>query len=617
MVLPRVPEESSFPTLKRLLVGKPIPSHLAHHERLSRVTGLAVLSSDALSSVAYATDFIIATLIAAGTAALGYALPIAFVIAALLAIVAFSYRQTIHAYPTGGGAYRVAKENIAENAGLTAAASLLVDYTLTVSVSISAGVLAITSAFPSLDESRVPLCLMFLALLTVGNLRGIKESGRIFAIPTYFFVVCIFIMITVGLYRYAYGTVSPLVVPRPANASTRAISMLLLLTAFANGCTAMTGVEAVSDGVPAFRPPESKNAAATLITMAVLAITMFLGITFLAHAYQVMPSEKESGVSQLGRAIFGSGTVIYYLVQAATTLILVLAANTAYADFPRLASIVSRDRFLPRQFMNQGDRLAFSNGILVLSAFAAVLIVAFRGDTHALLPLYMIGVFVSFTLSQAGMVIHWKKAQTPGWKTSALINGFGAIVTGIVLVIVAITKTLEGAWIVLVLIPIIIAVFKATRGHYDHVSSQLTLRNYTPQARVHNTVLIPIGGMQRAVVEALRYAETLSDDVRAVYVDVDPTATDHIKRQWQVWGGRVKLIVLDSPYRSVMEPLLEYIEQVEKDREDDYVTVILPEFVPARWWQHLLHNQRALLIKGALLFRPNTVVTSVPFHLAK
>jgi amino acid transporter len=612
-----VPEESSFPTLKRLLVGKPIPSHLAHHERLSRVTGLAVLSSDALSSVAYATDFIIATLIAAGTAALGYAIPIAFVIAALLAVVAFSYRQTIHAYPTGGGAYRVAKENIAENAGLTAAASLLVDYTLTVSVSISAGVLAITSAFPSLDEYRVPLCLLFLTLLTVGNLRGIKESGRIFAIPTYFFVVCIFTLIAVGLYRYEHGTVSPLAVPLLSKASTRPMSMFLLLTAFANGCTAMTGVEAVSDGVPAFRPPESKNAAGTLATMAVLAITMFLGITFLAHAYQVMPSEKESGVSQLGRAIFGSGTIIYYLVQAATTLILVLAANTAYADFPRLASIVSRDRFLPRQFMNQGDRLAFSNGILVLSAFAAVLIVAFRGDTHALLPLYMIGVFVSFTLSQAGMVIHWKKTQTPGWKTSALVNGFGAVVTGIVLVIVAITKTLEGAWIVLLLIPIIIAVFKATRRHYDHVSSQLTLRNYTPQARVHNTVLIPIGGMQRAVVEALRYAETLSDDVRAVYVDVDPTATDHIKRQWQVWGGRVKLIVLASPYRSVMEPLLEYIEQVENDREDDYVTVILPEFVPARWWQHLLHNQRALLIKGALLFRPNTVVTSVPFHLAK
>src|SRR5206468_275775 len=291
--------------------------------------------------------------------------------------------------------------------------------------------------------------------------------------------------------------------------------------------------------------------------------------------------------------------------------------NTAYPDFPRLASIVSRDRYLPRQFMNQGDRLAFSNGILVLSAFAAVLIVAFRGDTHALLPLYMIGVFVSFTLSQAGMVIHWKRTQTPGWKTSALINGFGAIVTGIVLVIVAITKTLEGAWIVLVLIPIIIAVFKATRGHYDHVSSQLTLRNYTPQTRVHNTVLMPIGGMQRAVVEALRYAETLSDDVRAVYVDIDPRATEQIRRDWESWGGRVRLIVLPSPYRSVMEPLLDYIRSVERERPDDYVTVILPEFVPARWWQHLLHNQSALLIKGALLFRPNTVVTSVPFHLAR
>jgi amino acid transporter len=612
----RVPEESSFPTLKRLLVGKPIPSHLAHHERLSRVTGLAVLSSDALSSVAYATDFIVATLIVAGTAALRYAIPIGVVITALLAVVAFSYRQTIYAYPSGGGAYRVSKENIGENAGLTAAASLLVDYTLTVSVSISAGVLAMTSAFPSLDEYRVELCLLFLTLLTVGNLRGIRESGRIFAIPTYFFVVSLFVLIAIGLYAYATGHVTPVAAPMPENAGTKPLTTLLLLTAFANGCTAMTGVEAVSDGVPAFEPPESKNAAATLVTMAVLAIAMFLGITFLAHAYQVMPTDTESGVSQLGRAIFGKN-IVYYLVQAATTLILVLAANTAYADFPRLASIVSRDRFLPRQFMNQGDRLAFSNGILVLSAFAALLIIAFRGDTHALLPLYMIGVFVSFTLSQTGMVLHWRKKRTPGWKTSAFINGFGALVTGIVLIVVAITKTLEGAWIVLLLIPVIITVFKATRRHYDHVASQLTLRNYVPQRRVHNTVLMPVGGLQRAVVEALRYAETLSDDVRAVYVDVDQIATDQMRREWEIWGGKAKLVVLESPFRSVMEPLLEYIEQVENERTDDYVTVILPEFVPARWWQHLLHNQRALLIKGALLFRPNTVVTSVPFHLAK
>jgi amino acid transporter len=611
-----VPEESTFPTLKRLLVGKPIPSHLAHHERLTRVTGLAVLSSDALSSVAYATDFVVATLIVAGVSTLGYAIPIGMVISALLAIVAFSYRQTIYAYPTGGGAYRVAKENIGENAGLIAAASLLVDYTLTVSVSISAGVLAITSAFPSLDSYRVEMCLVFLALLTVGNLRGIRESGRIFAIPTYFFVVSIFLLIVVGLYHYLTGSISPVDAPPLEGVGSKPLTTLLLLTAFANGCTAMTGVEAVSDGVPAFEAPESKNAAATLVTMAVLAIAMFLGITFLAHAYQVIPTETESGVSQLGRAIFGAGPV-YYLVQAATTLILVLAANTAYADFPRLASIVSRDRFLPRQFMNQGDRLAFSNGILVLSAFAALLIVVFKGDTHALLPLYMIGVFISFTLSQSGMVIHWRKTRAAGWKTSALVNGFGAVVTGIVLIIVAVTKTLEGAWIVLLLIPVIIFIFKATRRHYDHVASQLTLRNYTPQPRVHNTVLMPVGGLQRAVVEALRYAETLSDDVRAVYVDVDQTATEQMKSEWETWGGKAKLIVLESPFRSVMEPLLEYIEQVENERSDDYVTVILPEFVPARWWQHLLHNQRALLIKGALLFRPNTVVTSVPFHLAK
>jgi amino acid transporter len=603
-------------SLKRLLVGKPIPSSMAHHERLSRVTGLAVLSSDALSSVAYATDFILSTLIVAGVTAFGHAIPISLVIAALLAIVAFSYRQTIHAYPTGGGAYIVAKENIGQMAGLIAAASLLVDYTLTVSVSISAGVLAITSAFPRLDVFRVEMCLLFLAILMVGNLRGIRESGRIFAVPTYFFVVAIGVLILAGFYKYVTGGVTPVNAPLPPEAGHAPLTVFLLLTAFANGCTAMTGVEAVSNGVPAFRPPESKNASATLVTMAVLAIGMFVGITVLAHAFQVIPSAAESGVSQLGRAIFGKGFA-YYLLQAATTLILVLAANTAYADFPRLASIVARDRFLPRQFMSQGDRLAFSNGILVLSVFAAILIIAFRGDTQLLLPLYMIGVFVSFTLSQAGMVIHWRKTKEAGWKTSALINGFGAVVTGVVLIIVAVTKTLEGAWIVLLLIPLIVAVFKSTRRHYDHVASQLTLRGYQPERRAHNTVVMPIGGMQRAVVEALRYAETLSDDVRAVYVDIDPKATEQIRRDWDTWGGRVTLVVLPSPYRSVMEPLLAYITQVETERPSDYVTVILPEFVPARWWQHLLHNQSALLIKGALLFRPNTVVTSVPFHLER
>jgi amino acid transporter len=609
-------EDAAF-SLKRLLVGKPIPSHLAHHERLSRVTGLAVLSSDALSSVAYATDFILATLVVAGVGAFVYAIPISLVIAALLAIVAFSYRQTIHAYPTGGGAYIVAKENISDNAGLIAAASLLVDYTLTVAVSISAGVLAITSAFPELHAYRVEMCLAFLAVLTVGNLRGIRESGRIFAVPTYFFVFSVVVLLAAGLYRYLTGAIVPVDVPLPPEAGHQPLTTFLLLTAFANGCTAMTGVEAVSNGVPAFRPPEAKNASATLITMATLAIVMFVGITFLAHAYKVVPNATESGISQLGRAIFGGPNVLYYLLQAGTTLILVLAANTAYADFPRLASIVSRDRYLPRQFMNQGDRLAFSNGILVLSVFAAILIVAFRGDTQSLLPLYMIGVFVSFTLSQAGMVIHWRRTREAGWKTSALINGFGAIVTGIVLIIVAVTKTFEGAWIVLFLIPVIVMLFKATHRHYQHVASELTLKGYQPQSRIHNTVLIPIGGLQRAVVEALRYAETLSDDVRAIYVDVNPVQTEQLRKDWAAWGGRVQLVVLPSPFRSLMEPLLEYIEQAAEEQSSDYVTVILPEFVPARWWQHLLHNQTSLLIKGALLFRPNIVVTSVPFHLSK
>ena len=604
-------------SLKRLLVGEPIPSHLAHHERLSRVTGLAVLSSDALSSVAYATDFILATLVVAGVGAFVYAIPISLVIATLLAIVAFSYRQTIHAYPTGGGAYIVAKDNIGPSAGLIAAASLLVDYTLTVAVSISAGVLAITSAFPGLDSYRIEMCLGFLAILTLGNLRGIRESGNIFAVPTYFFVVSIALLLGAGLYRYLIDGIVPVDAVLPPGAGQTPLTTLLLLTAFANGCTAMTGVEAVSNGVPAFRPPEAKNASATLVTMAVLAISMFVGITMLAHAYKVVPNSAESGISQLGRAIFGGPNLLYYLLQAGTTLILVLAANTAYADFPRLASIVSRDRYLPRQFMNQGDRLAFSNGILVLSSFAAVLIVAFRGDTQSLLPLYMIGVFISFTLSQSGMVIHWRKTREPGWKTSALINGFGAIVTGIVLLIVAVTKTLEGAWIVLLLIPLIVAFFKATHRHYAHVASELTLKGWEPQRRVHNTVLIPIGGLQRAVVEALRYAETLSDDVRAIYVDVNPAQTDQLRKDWESWGGRVALVVLPSPYRSLMEPLLEYIEQAAAQKDDDYVTVILPEFVPKRWWQHLYHNQTSLLIKGALLFRPSIVVTSVPFHLSK
>ena len=609
-------EESFLGQVKRLIVGAPIPSHLAQHERFSRVTGLAVLSSDALSSVAYATEEILRVLTIGGIAALGLVTPIGAVIAATLAIVVFSYRQTIHAYPSGGGAYIVSKENLGRTPSLVAAASLLIDYVLTVSVSIAAGVAAITSALPQWHIDPVFLCLVFVAMLMFGNLRGIRESGRLFAGPTYIFIVSVLLMIAVGAWRYLTGTLQP--VPMAEHglpAGTSMLPLFVLLTAFSNGCTALTGVEAVSNGVPAFRRPESKNAAQTLVAMAVMSITMFVGITLLAHAYGIVPNDSETVVSQIARATFGGRGWPYYLVQGSTMAILVLAANTAYADFPRLSSILARDRFLPRQFMNQGDRLAFSNGILILSVLASVLLVVFGGDTHALIPLYMIGVFVSFTLSQAGMVIHWRTLREPGWRTSAAINGFGAIVTGIVLVIVAITKTAEGAWIIIVMIPVLVAIFEVTRRHYEHVASELSLSDWSPDAQGSHVVLVPIGGIQRAVVKALRYARTLGRDVRAVYVEIDPAATASVREMWPEWGQGVNLVVLDSPFRSLMEPLLDYIEEVQRQNPDGFVTVILPEFVPNRLWQHLLHNQHALLIKGALLFRRNIVVTSVPYHL--
>jgi amino acid transporter len=613
-----MPEEGLFSQIKQLVVGKPIPSHLAHHERLSRFTGLAVLSSDPLSSVAYATEEILRVLILVGVGALSLSSPIAFVIAAILAVVVFSYRQTIHAYPSGGGAYIVAKDNLGETPALIAAGALLIDYVLTVAVSIAAGVAAITSAFPEWHLNRVEMALGFVVVIMLGNLRGIRESGRIFALPTYFFVVSLLMLIAVGVWRTLTGTVQPVEAVAPLEPTGQTLTLFLLLTAFSNGCTAMTGVEAVSNGVPAFKPPESKNAAATMLMMAVLSITMFLGITLLANAYRVTPSEQETVVSQIARGVFGGRGLPYYLVQAGTMLILVLAANTAYADFPRLASILARDRYVPRQLMNQGDRLAFSNGIVGLSIFASILLVVYGGDTHSLIPLYMIGVFVSFTLSQAGMVAHWRRLHGRGWKTSALVNGFGATVTGIVLIVVAVTKAHEGAWIILLLIPVHVFFFRQTKRHYDGVASQLSLKTWEMETpRRHNTVLVPISGVHRAVVQAVEYAKTLSPDVRAVYVNVDPMITEHLRSDWEKWGQNVPLMVLDSPYRSLMEPFLEYIEQIDIERPDAFLTVVLPEFVPAKWWHHLFHNQRALLIKGALLFEPNVVVTSVPFHLRR
>jgi amino acid transporter len=612
-----MPVGASLEGVKRLILGEPIPSHLAHHERLSRVTGLAVLSSDPLSSVAYATEEILRVLVLAGIGALVFLTPIALVIAAILAVVVFSYRQTVHAYPSGGGAYIVARDNLGETPALVAAAALLIDYVLTVAVSIAAGVAAITSAFPQWHLNRVEMTLALVVLLMLGNLRGVRESGRIFALPTYLFVVALLGLIAVGAWRALTGTIVP-VAAVPVAPGGEAFTLFLVLTAFSTGCTAMTGVEAVSNGVPAFKAPEARNAAATMLTLAVLSISMFVGITLLARAYHVLPSEQETIVSQIARGVFGGRGLPYYVVQAATMLILVLAANTAYADFPRLASILARDKYAPRQLMNQGDRLAFSNGIIGLSVFASVLLVVYGGDTHALIPLYMIGVFVSFTLSQAGMVVHWRRLRTTGWKYSATINGFGAIVTGMVLVVVAITKAREGAWIILVLIPVHVALFRITRRHYGEVSEQLSLDAWTQEARRRrNIVLVPVSGVHRAVVQAVSYATTLSDDVRALYVGIDPALTGRLRGDWAKWGNGVPLVILDSPFRSLLEPLLEYIEQVAATSPDDFLTIVLPEFVPARWWHHVFHNQRALLIKAALLFRPNVVVTSVPFHLRR
>jgi amino acid transporter len=613
-----MPEEGVLSQFKHFVVGHPIPSHRAHHERLSRVTGLAVLSSDPLSSVAYATEEILRVLILAGAGAMSFANPIGLVIAAILAVVVFSYRQTIYAYPSGGGAYLVAKNNLGTTAALVAAAALLIDYVLTVAVSIAAGVAALTSAFPGWHVNRVEMSLAFVLILMVGNLRGVRESGRIFAVPTYFFIVVILLMIGVGVWRMLTGDVAAIQAPDPMPSGGAPLTLFLLLAAFSNGCTAMTGVEAVSNGVPAFKSPESRNAAATLLMMAVLSIVMFVGITSLARAYHIVPSDQETVVSQIARGVFDGRGVPYFLVQAGTMLILVLAANTAYADFPRLSSILARDRFMPRQFMNQGDRLAFSNGIFGLSLFAAVLLVVYGGDTHSLIPLYMIGVFVSFTISQAGMVVHWFRLRGRGWRTSAWINGFGSVVTGVVLLVVAITKAQEGAWLVLLLIPLHVAFFRLTRRHYNLVASQLSLQSVEPVPAVReNIVLVPIGGVHRAVVQAIDYARSLSTEVRAVYINIDSATTEQVRDQWRQWGRGIPLVVLESPYRSLMEPLLEYIEEVDAERPKGFVTVVLPEFVPARWWHHLFHNQRALLIKGALLFRPNIVVTSVPFHLTQ
>ncbi|HET8631455.1 MAG TPA: APC family permease [Thermomicrobiales bacterium] len=632
--------------IKRALIGRPLASSQAIHERLTKVKALAILSSDALSSVAYATEETLLVLVLAGAGALKLDLGIGVAIALLLAIVAFSYRQTIFGYPSGGGSYIVASDNLGPIPGLTAAAALLIDYVLTVAVSVSAGVLALTSAVPALVPYTVPLGLFCILLIMVGNLRGIRESGTIFAAPTYLFIGAMLLMLGIGFVR-AFVLHDPAAtgVPRPFNPRDygvpQTLGIFLVLQAFSSGCSAMTGTEAISNGVPAFKPPEARNAATTLLWMAGLLGTMFLGTTILAHQYGLVPapSGNPSLLSQLTEEVVGRGWFhpFYYVVQVATLLVLVLAANTSYADFPRLASILARDRFAPKLFGFRGDRLAFTVGIAALSVFAAILLVIFGGDTSALIPLYAVGVFVSFTLSQAGMVAHWRRERGRGWATKAAVNGVGAVATGIVAIIAGATKLISGeplfrafghnvhagSWIVIVLIPLLIALFLAIHRHYARAAEELAAETPVDPDAIRHTVIVPIAALNRVALQTLAYARSISADVTAVHVDEDPDAIAALR---EAWGRKaqgtpflrdVRLVTIESPYRALTGPLLAYIDEMDRHDPADTLTVVLPEFVPAHWWEQLLHNQTALRLKAALLFRPGTVVINVPYHLER
>jgi amino acid transporter len=600
--------------VKKLFVGSPLATAQARHERLGKASGLAIFASDPLSSNAYATEEILHVLILAGAVALSYSLPIAVGIAALILIVISSYRQTIRAYPQGGGAYIVAKDNLGVFPSLIAGAALLTDYVLTVAVSVAAGIAALTSAMPELLPYRIALCVLVVIGITVANLRGVRESGRLFALPTYFFVISILVMVAYGVVGIAFGWLREAPY-EPHPPGLEGVGVFLLLRAFAAGCTALTGIEAVSDGVPAFRPPEAHNARIVMAWLGAMTVLMFLGITYLANHFGIVPGGDETVVSKIARHVFGSG-LFYFEIQAVTMLILLLAANTSYADFPRLSFFMARDGFMPRQFSSQGDRLVFSNGILILAGLAILLLIGFQGDTHSLLPLYAIGVFISFTVSQSGMVRRWLRLREEGWWWRIWFNAVGATVTGLVMLTLAVTKFTEGAWIVVALVPMLVGGLLMVRRHYQQVAAQLSLEHFESSS-IRNTTLVLVGDLHRGVVQALQYAKAISADARAVYVEVDPEKTRKLEEKWVKWGMGVPLVVLNSPYRSLLPPFLEYLDSLLALGEDQMVTIVIPEFIPAKWWQQLLHNQTALLIKGALLFRRNVVVTDVPYHLRR
>ncbi|HEY7063491.1 MAG TPA: APC family permease [Chloroflexota bacterium] len=599
--------------VKQVLLGRPLPTEASKHERLGRPAAIAAFGLDALSSIAYAPQEILFVLVLAGATGMALTLPVAAAIVLLLAIVTLSYRQTIFAYPNGGGSYIVARENLGIRFGLVAAAALMIDYLLVVAVSVTAGVQELTSAFPVLYDYRVAIGVACIALMVLANLRGLRESGTLFAIPTYAFIATLGLLVVVGVARWALGTL-PSAPPPPE--AVEPLGLFLVLRAFAGGCTALTGVEAIANGVPVFRPPETRNAAGTLVTLAVILGVLFSGVAFLAAQTGAIPSEENSVISQLGEAVGGRGP-LYFAVQFATTIILILAANTSFNGFPLLAAIMARDGYMPRQFANLGDRLVYANGIIILGLVAAGLVVAFQGSTHALIPLFAVGVFICFTLSQAGMARLWWTRRGRGWAQKLLVNGLGALTTGVATLVVASTKFAEGAWVVLLLLPMLIWLMYRVCEHYRSVADELLPDGgcLPPPVPVEHTIIVPVPGLNRAVAETVNHAMGMSKHVFAVHVTDDLDASARLEAEWRDWGSPVPLEIVYSPYRSIVGKLVEYVMAVDRQHPDCAVMVVLPEAIPRHWWEGILHNQTALRLKAALLFHPNVVVADVPYHL--
>ena len=623
--LPRTRAGRAFARARAVLFGRPISLHEELSERLNVFTGLAVFASDNISSSAYATEEIMRVLVLAGAGALALTMPITIGIVIVLAIVVTSYQQTVAAYPHGGGSYIVAKDNLGTKPGLVAAGALLTDYVLTVSVSIAAGVAALTSIVPELFEYRVALGVALVVLIAMVNLRGVRESGAFFSIPTYVYLVSIFGLLGIGLFRYLTGTMPEYHAPAAWLGAEAAepLGILLLLRAFSSGSVALTGTEAVSNGVPAFRPPEPRNAQIVLILMGTFFGLIFLGMSFLASQLGILPdpTEQETVISQLARTFVGAGTPFHYLIQVSTAVLLVLAANTAFADFPRLSSILARDGFLPRVFSFRGDRLAFSYGIVVLAAIAVVLIVIFGGSVTNLIPLYTVGVFVAFTLSQSGMVRRWwrLRSQEPGWQRRAAINGVGALTTGVVAVEVAAAKFALGAWIVLILIPLLVAMMLFISRQYRSVAAKLAVRPDATIPRPHREerVVVPVPGINRAVVQAINVGRSIAPDVRAVLVSDDPDEAARIQERWQRQLSDIPLVFVESPYRALVGPLLAYLDVLDlawpPDKKAPITFVVIPEYVARSWWERILYNQNVKRLRAALLGRPHTVVVNVPY----